>query len=78
MLYKLTVLGEGGVGKTALTVQVSSKSPLGDPERRQRADDAVHNVFIRGGTSRSFSKPLQGDFLSLFGCRRNGQPQRWV
>jgi GTPase SAR1 family protein len=27
-LYKLVVLGDGGVGKTALTIQVSSSSRL--------------------------------------------------
>ena len=33
-LYKLVVLGDGGVGKTALTIQVR----ISIPARRQRSD----------------------------------------
>jgi GTPase SAR1 family protein len=34
-LYKLVVLGDGGVGKTALTIQVRTSTPAG--RRRNEA-----------------------------------------
>jgi GTPase SAR1 family protein len=46
MLFKLTVLGDGGVGKTALTVQVSP-STLRNVYTRSELTSAVHNVVVR-------------------------------
>lgn len=62
--------GRGRCRQDGLDGAGELRTPLHDPGRRQRADDAVYNVFFRRGTSRSFSKPLQGDLLSLFEWRR--------
>jgi hypothetical protein len=45
-LYKLVVLGEGGVGKTALTIQVGAAGQL-DP-RWQSKDATVMSEPLRG------------------------------
>lgn len=52
MLFKVTVLGDGGVGKTALTVQVSlSEDTL---ERvTVLTNSPVYNVVFRRGTLQS-------------------------
>lgn len=48
MLFKITVLGDGGVGKTALTVQVSLSLSHLKHTRLVWADEKVYHVFIRG------------------------------
>lgn len=43
-LYKLVVLGDGGVGKTALTIQVSSEPASRGASRRPNAHSAHSSV----------------------------------
>lgn len=49
MVFKITVLGDGGVGKTALTVQVSvdvTAATINLSRSRGLCSHLVYNVFL--------------------------------
>ena len=46
MIYKLVVLGDGGVGKTALTIQVSFEASYGRQAGEQRCKSWLHTMRV--------------------------------